>query len=56
MLALTVSGVGWCSTGRYINVKYIHTGVEGHSKARQRLVQGIPALQCIPSFILFSTA
>ena len=51
MCALTVSDARWCGTGRY-STKYIHTGVEGHSKARQRLAQGIPALYCIPSFIL----
>ena len=37
-----------CVAGRY-SIKYIHTGVEGHSKARQRLARGIPVLQRIPS-------
>ena len=49
MHALTVSGTRWCDTGCY-SIKYINTGVEGHSKARQQLEQGIPVLQCIPSY------
>ena len=54
MRALAVSGARWCGTGRY-SIKYIHTGVEGNAseidcKARQRIAQGIPVLQRIPSY------